>query len=119
MGLQRLTVKVTLAGRHGAVIDVDCVGGRRKDQASAMCDAKTSSNKIRAIIPMLVCRNGASEIDFCAAAFGAAELSRRFGPDGSVIHATLKVGEVMLMVHGEYPALAELCSPSQRSARRW
>jgi len=55
---------------------------------------------------MLVCRNGAAEIEFCKAAFGAVELSRRSAPDGTVVHATLAVGQAMVMVHGEVPSLA-------------
>jgi PhnB protein len=58
------------------------------------------------LIPMLVCRDGASEIDFCKTAFGAVELSRRPGPDGTVVHATLRIGEAMVMIHGEFPNLA-------------
>ncbi len=55
---------------------------------------------------MLVCLDAASEIDFCKTAFGAVELARRSGPDGIVVHATLTIGEAMVMVHGEFPALA-------------
>jgi PhnB protein len=55
---------------------------------------------------MLVCRDAAAEIDFCKAAFGAVELSRRSESDGSVVHATLAVGEFMVMVHGETEHLA-------------
>lgn len=62
--------------------------------------------KVRAIIPMLVCCDAASEIEFCKATFGAMELSRRSGPGGTVIHATLQIGEVMIMVHAEVPTLA-------------
>jgi len=58
------------------------------------------------IIPMLVCRDAASEIDFCKAAFGAVELSRRSAQDGDVVHATLKIDEAIIMVHGEVPKLA-------------
>jgi PhnB protein len=58
------------------------------------------------VIPMLVCRDGASEIDFCKAAFGAVELSRRPAPDGTVVHATLAIGAAMVMIHGEAPHLA-------------
>jgi PhnB protein len=58
------------------------------------------------IIPILVCRNASSEIEFCKAAFGAVEVSRRTAQDGSVVHATLKVGTAMIMVHGEVPTLA-------------
>ena len=58
------------------------------------------------VIPMLVCRDAASEIDFCKAAFGAVELARRSAQDGGVVHATLKIGEALVMVHGEFPNLA-------------
>ena len=44
------------------------------------------------MIPMLVCRDAASEVDFCRRVFGAVELSRRSGEDGSVIHSTLAMG---------------------------
>ena len=61
---------------------------------------------VRAVIPMLVCRDAASEIEFCKAAFGAVELSRRSGPDGKAMHATLGIGEVLIMIHDESPTLA-------------
>ncbi len=64
------------------------------------------SENIRAVIPMLVCRDAASEIDFCKAAFDAAELARRSDADGNVVHSTLTVGEAMLFVHGEVAHLA-------------
>ena len=67
-----------------------------------MTDKKT---EVRFVIPMLVCLDSASEIDFCKSAFGAVEASRRSAPDGSVIHATLKMGNAMVMVHGEVPTL--------------
>jgi PhnB protein len=54
---------------------------------------------------MLVCRDAASEIDFCKAAFGAAELTRRAEADGTVLHATLAVGEALIFLHGEFPSL--------------
>jgi PhnB protein len=52
---------------------------------------------------MLMCRDPEAEIAFCAAAFGAEELSRRSGDDGQILHATLHIGGLMLMVHGETP----------------
>ena len=61
---------------------------------------------VRALIPMLVCADAAAEIDFCKAAFGAVELSRRSAEDGSVTHATLGIGELLIMVHGETAHLA-------------
>ena len=63
-------------------------------------------NYVRAVIPMLVCADAAAEIAFCVAAFGAVELSRRTDDDGSVTHATLGIGELLIMVHGETAHLA-------------
>ena len=61
---------------------------------------------VRAVVPMLVCVDAAAEIEFCKAAFGAEELSRRVADDGSVTHATLGIGELLIMVHGETSHLA-------------
>ena len=61
---------------------------------------------VRAVVPMLVCRDGAAEIEFCKAAFGAVELSRRTAEDGSVTHTTLGIGELLIMLHGETSQLA-------------
>ncbi len=57
-------------------------------------------------IPMLICRDANAEIAFCTRAFAATELSRRVAPDGRVLHATLKIGATMLMVHSEVAHLA-------------
>jgi PhnB protein len=71
-----------------------------------MNNDKPPSPAVPNVIPMLTCRDGAAEIDFCKAAFGAVEASRRSAADGSVIHATLTIGQVIVMVHGEVPTLA-------------
>jgi PhnB protein len=71
-----------------------------------MSNVKPIADGVRAVIPMLVCRDAASEVDFCKAAFGAVELARRPTPDGAVVHAILTIGETMIMIHGEFPNLA-------------
>ena len=57
------------------------------------------------IIPRLVCRDPAAEIDFCTNALGALELGRRPGPDESVAHALLQIGPAMVMIEAEWPSL--------------
>jgi PhnB protein len=57
-------------------------------------------------MPMLVCRDVAAEIDFCKATFGALELLRRLGPDGTVAHAAVTIGGAMIMIEAEWPTLA-------------
>jgi PhnB protein len=55
---------------------------------------------------MLVCRDAAAEINFCKQAFDAVEISRRTAKDGTVVHATLRIRESILMVHDVSPHLA-------------
>jgi PhnB protein len=57
------------------------------------------------IIPRLVCKDGAAEIDFCLATFDAVELNRRMGPDSMMAHALLTIGNEMIMIEGEWPSL--------------
>lgn len=58
------------------------------------------------IVPMLVCADGQAEVAFCVAAFAATELSRRSSPQGEVVHATLRIGHQLVMVHGLTEGLA-------------
>ena len=58
------------------------------------------------VMPMLVCRDVSAEIDFCKTTFGAEELGRRPGPDGTVAHALLSVGGEMIIIEAEWPTLA-------------
>ena len=74
------------------------------------------STTVRAVIPMLVCRDAAKQIEFCKTVFGAVEQSRRSTPDGTVVHATLSVGESMIMVHGEFLHLASRAPESDGSS---
>ena len=57
------------------------------------------------IIPRLVCRDAALEVDFCVRAFEAVELNKRPGPDGTLAHALLKIGPEMIMIEAEWPSL--------------
>lgn len=71
---------------------------------------------VRAMIPMLTCLDAAAEIEFLKAAFDAAELSRRSDPNGSVLHATLGIGELLIMLHGETEHLASRAPQSDGSS---
>ncbi|HSA57751.1 MAG TPA: VOC family protein [Gemmatimonadaceae bacterium] len=53
------------------------------------------------ITPTLVVRNAAEAIDFYRRAFGAEELSRMAGPDGSVMHAEIRIGDSVVMLGEE------------------
>jgi len=58
---------------------------------------------VQAVFPMLVCRDPAAEMAFCAAAFGAAEQTRRLAPDGSTIHVALRINDAFLVAQAEFP----------------
>lgn len=51
----------------------------------------------------LVCKDAAKAIDFYKKAFGATELSRFPGPDGKIMHATLKLGDSLCFLNDEMP----------------
>ena len=57
------------------------------------------------IMPRLVCRDPAAEIDFCVQTFDAVVCNSRPGPDGSVAHALLTIGPEMIMIEREWPSL--------------
>ena len=69
---------------------------------------KTPSNlpeNTSIIIPRLVCRDPAAEVDFCVHAFEAVEINKRPGPEGTLAHALLKIGPEMIMIESEWPSL--------------
>ena len=57
------------------------------------------------VIPRLFCRDVAAEIDFCKSTFGAVELGRRPGPDGTAAHGLMTIGPAMVMIEAEWPGL--------------
>jgi len=64
-----------------------------------MAKVKPIPDGVPVVMPMLVCRDAAAEIDFCKTAFGAVEVVRRPGPDGTVAHALVTIGPAMVS-HG-------------------
>ena len=59
----------------------------------------------RTVTPHLVVRNARGAIAFYKSAFGAKEKMVMPGPDGSVAHAELRIGDSLLMVADEMPAM--------------
>src|SRR5215510_14401894 len=57
----------------------------------------------RTVTPFLLAADAVKLIDFMKQAFGATETFRMDGPDGSVAHAELKIGDSMVMI-GQAPA---------------
>ena len=55
------------------------------------------------VTPSLFVAGAAKAIDFYKKALGAEELMRFAGPDGSIMHAELKIGDSIIMLADEMP----------------
>ena len=55
------------------------------------------------VTPHLVCAGAADAIEFYKKAFNAVETSRLPGPDGKLMHASIKIGDSTLMLVDESP----------------
>jgi PhnB protein len=64
------------------------------------------------LTPYLVCKGAAKAIEFYAKAFGAQEVVRMPGPDGSITHAEVKIGNSMLMLSDENKERGQLSPES-------
>ena len=51
------------------------------------------------VTPVLVLDGAAEAIDWYRKAFGAEETSRAVGPDGAIMHAEIRIGDSLIMVH--------------------
>jgi uncharacterized glyoxalase superfamily protein PhnB len=58
---------------------------------------------MRTVTPYLVISGAARAIEFYKKAFGAKEVDRAPLPDGTIMHATIKVGDSVLMMSDEFP----------------
>lgn len=67
--------------------------------------AKPIPEGYNAAIPYLSCTNATSALDFYKNAFGATELMRIAAPDGKIGHAEIKIGDAIIMISDEYPAM--------------
>jgi len=66
--------------------------------------AKPIPEGFHSLTPMIVCKDALAAIAFYQRAFGAEELSRLVTPDGGLLHASLRIGNSILM-------MTEECAP--------
>lgn len=64
------------------------------------------------ITPHLVVRDAARAIEFYKQAFGAEVRSIHPMPDGKIMHADLKIGDSIFMLHDEFPSMKVLSPQS-------
>lgn len=70
-------------------------------------DGSSSVNPIpegmHTVTPHLICAQAAEAIEFYKNAFGAVELSRMPGSDGKLMHASIRIGDSIVMLNEEKP----------------
>ena len=58
---------------------------------------------MRTVTPYLVVNGAAKAIEFYKKAFGAKEITRQGMPDGTLMHAMIKIGDSLVMMSDEFP----------------
>jgi PhnB protein len=66
----------------------------------------------RRVTPSLIVQGTAKALDFYADVFGATERMRFPGPDGSVVHAEIEIGDSVIMVADEDPRRGTKAPPA-------
>ena len=57
------------------------------------------------VTPHLTCAGGVAAIEFYKKAFDAVELSRMLGPNGKLMHGSVKIGDSVVMLSDEFPEM--------------
>ena len=73
-----------------------------------MSNVKAIPDGYPIVIPYLYIKGAASAIEFYKNVFGAVEKVRMPGPNGSIGHAELKIGDSMVMLSDEHPQMGAL-----------
>ena len=63
--------------------------------------SKTPPTGYHTVTPAIVVRGASTAIDFYKRAFGAEEINRMAAPDGSIMHAEIKIGDSLIMLGEE------------------
>src|SRR5690348_714067 len=66
----------------------------------------------RRVTPCLVVRGAVKALDFYAEVFGASERMRFPGPDGSIAHAEMRIGDAVVIVEDEDPQRGTAAPPA-------
>jgi uncharacterized glyoxalase superfamily protein PhnB len=72
-------------------------------EESAMSKASVPPNGMHTITPHIVCADAAAAIAFYEKAFGATEMFRLPAPGGKLVHASVRIGDSVIMMAEEFP----------------
>jgi PhnB protein len=77
-----------------------------------MSTVKAIPEGYHSLTPALVCKGAARAIEFYKEVFHAKELVRMAGPNSSIGHAELQIGDSKLMLSDEFPGMANAPGPN-------
>jgi PhnB protein len=77
-----------------------------------MANVKPIPEGYHSLTPYLIVAGAARAIEFYKTVFGAVERMRLGGPDGKVGHAELEIGDSLIMLADEHPAMGALAPPT-------
>ena len=77
-----------------------------------MSNAKPIPEGMTGVIPHLTVKGAASAIEFYKKAFGATEIGRYDMPDGSIMHAALKIADGTLFLNDEFKEMGAVAPQS-------
>ena len=72
---------------------------------------KPIPDRYRRVTPCLVVQGGAKALEFYAEVFGATERMRFPGPDGTVAHAEIQIGDSVVIIEDEVPEQGSKAPP--------
>lgn len=78
---------------------------RRKAPPAARRKVEAVPARLGSVSSYLVIRDCARALEFYGRAFGAKELTRMSGPDGKVMHAEVRIGNRVVLMAEEMPAV--------------
>jgi uncharacterized glyoxalase superfamily protein PhnB len=104
----------TKSAAKGRTVAAKRASSRRKPAPRATKKARPAPVPAgyHTVTPHLVCRGAADAMAFYARAFGAKERMRMSGPDGSVAHAEMKIGDSIIMLGDEMPQMGASAPPT-------
>jgi len=75
-----------------------------------MATAKVNAipHGMHSVTPHLICAGAANAIDFYKKAFNATELTRLPGPNGKLMHGSIRIGDSTVMLSDEFPEMGGL-----------
>ena len=79
-----------------------------KEDANPNSSVKPIPEGMHTVTPHLICAGAAEAIEFYKNAFGAIELTRMPGADGKVMHASIRIGDSVIMLNEENPKWGSL-----------